>query len=828
MLYEKQVKNKDISQYGGETQNKSDDVRHQIAMVSGTEKFQNRDPLWHLDESFCQSFDLAGQKRAAGDKEVFMRKAGLSMISILLVLSVTACGSTGGSENISASQAADTSESAGSASNGNYTPGTYTGESQGHGGTISVTADFTEDAIKNVEFDLSAETASIGQAAADTLKSEIIEKQSADIDAVSGATETSDAVKRALQSAINQAVGAEKAASTEKSQMKDGTYTESATSFGFTGDMVGDVVIGGGQIKDIRITKETDSVTGQWFKTAEANLIPRIIDAQSIGVDSISGATTSSGAIKKIVSQAIEEAGGNPDDWYESPEKSTEKVKLEGYDVIVVGLGGSGILSYCAAANSGASVFGIEEAAAIGGNSTSVYGPMAINSKNLAEKYNNGEDYINADDVFKEWIDYVGTDEKSDVIRKAIDESGTALDYYMDNFDFEFDGMEGGLLPSFVRSDWDKEWTVYTADDNNTKWYVLGPDHTFQFTRAIDKAKTMNEKNDYMTELRGDALITDDEDNVIGVRCTYYDGTTYEIYGKSVILATGGFVGNKEMMEEYLGYDVNVIGTELAKGDGIRMGELAGGATYAMGTLPMIHISQVPHIIRGDELTADQKAVLSALAVTTDAPELTITGEKWGGDDASGTDESTGLTVGIAYAPGFMYYTVWSQEDIDTIREKGLSKTTSEAVVNFIGNGGTLPKAGNPVEDIDTILSVGEDFKDVISGTAKELAEKMDVDADKLVSSLGVSADSSDKFYLVACSGWSYGTVGSLDIDANMNVLRKDGTPIENLFAVGQDSEGVCNADGKAYSPWGGQAQSWTFVSGKNAGENAAKFASNK
>ncbi len=42
----------------------NDDIRRQIAGVTGTEKFQHRDPIWHLDESFCQSFDLAGQERA--------------------------------------------------------------------------------------------------------------------------------------------------------------------------------------------------------------------------------------------------------------------------------------------------------------------------------------------------------------------------------------------------------------------------------------------------------------------------------------------------------------------------------------------------------------------------------------------------------------------------------------------------------------------------------------------------------------------------------------------------------------------------------------------
>lgn len=69
-----------------------------------------------------------------------------------------------------------------------------------------------------------------------------------------------------------------------------------------------------------------------------------------------------------------------------------------------------------------------------------------------------------------------------------------------------------------------------------------------------------------------------------------------------------------------------------------------------------------------------------------------------------------------------------------------------------------------------------------------------------LPASLG---DANTTYYVFECCGYSYGTVGSLDVDVNMNVLKENGTPIANLFAVGQDSEGVANKDGKAYSPWG-------------------------
>lgn len=139
-------------------------------------------------------------------------------------------------------------------------------------------------------------------------------------------------------------------------------------------------------------------------------------------------------------------------------------------------------------------------------------------------------------------------------------------------------------------------------------------------------------------------------------------------------------------------------------------------------------------------------------------------------------------------------------------------------------SGGTTPAAGTPIENIDHIMDVAVETKNAFYGNAEEIAAQLDMDAAVLAESLG---DAEGKYYLVEVCGYSYGTVGGLDIDANMNVLREDGTPIENLFAVGQDSQGVENKEGEAYTPWGGQAQMWIFVSGKIAGDQAAAVALN-
>ena len=90
---------------------------------------------------------------------------------------------------------------------GIYTPGTYTATGQGINGDVSVTMTFDTDKITDVVLDVSGETPSIGQAAAEDLKAMLLEAQSGEIDGVSGATLTSQGVMQAAQKCIAQAKG---------------------------------------------------------------------------------------------------------------------------------------------------------------------------------------------------------------------------------------------------------------------------------------------------------------------------------------------------------------------------------------------------------------------------------------------------------------------------------------------------------------------------------------------------------------------------------------------------------------------------------------------
>ena len=96
-----------------------------------------------------------------------------------------------------------------------YVPGTYTATATGMG-TVKVDVTFDEKSITDIVLDVSGETPAIGQAAADTLKEQVLAAQSGEIDGVSGATLTSGAVREAVNNCIAQARGVSVSAGEEK------------------------------------------------------------------------------------------------------------------------------------------------------------------------------------------------------------------------------------------------------------------------------------------------------------------------------------------------------------------------------------------------------------------------------------------------------------------------------------------------------------------------------------------------------------------------------------------------------------------------------------
>ncbi len=108
---------------------------------------------------------------------------------------------------LAACNAASSSTAASSGAAGSYTPGTYTGTAEGISSTVKVTMTFSDSAVTDVVVDTSGETASIGAAAADELRDQLLAAGSAELAGVSGSTITSDAVMKAAKSCYAQAKG---------------------------------------------------------------------------------------------------------------------------------------------------------------------------------------------------------------------------------------------------------------------------------------------------------------------------------------------------------------------------------------------------------------------------------------------------------------------------------------------------------------------------------------------------------------------------------------------------------------------------------------------
>ncbi len=295
------------------------------------------------------------------------RLAALSMAAIMAA-SVTACQSKPAETTAAPEEPTTAAESTApaAAEGGAYTAGTYSASEQGFGGPVTVTITTSDSEITDVAIEGADETPGVGGAAFEPLQQAILDAQSAEIDAVSGATITSDAVKKAAANAIAQAKGEASVDAGAELAFTAGTYT--GTADGYNGPVEVSVTFDDKAVTAIEVTAsgETEHVGDIAYDI----LIPQMIEANGTGVDSVSGATFSSRALKEAVNAAAEEAGVTNASQFSS---NTVEVKAQDpiedtWDVVIVGAGGAGISAAAQAAQDGNTVLVIEKNAEIGGN----------------------------------------------------------------------------------------------------------------------------------------------------------------------------------------------------------------------------------------------------------------------------------------------------------------------------------------------------------------------------------------------------------------------------------------------------------------------------
>jgi fumarate reductase flavoprotein subunit len=748
------------------------------------------------------------------------------LLAIILVISFCGCGSSN-TESTAQGEEEKTEQ-------------TYTGTSTGFGGEITVTLTVDSDnVIIKMEAEGKDETESIGGVAIEKFNSEIFpdyegkgvaEVNINEIDTVSSASYTTAGVKRAATEALNAAQGIEAG----ELQIPDGTYEGSASGFHLGTDITVTVTVKDGWISNVEYG-ENGETAAMWNIAVET--ADRAIEAKSLAVDAVAGATVSGNGIKAAIEDAlVNGAGVDANLLYSTVEKSNAVVQKgspeDPYNILVVGFGGSGMTAALSAIQHTDKVIAIEMNGKLGGNTSTASGPMGINPQSKVS-LNGGLMFEDEEDLLADWLAYTtdskGVQDANEEIVADLIYNGGATNDWLENNGFSF-GNPTSFLTRFVCS---QSFNDYALDHVAV---------TEDFNYAADIFENLG--GELMMETKGTGYIQNEAGDVIGVTAVGYDGTTYEIYAKAVIEATGGFGGSDTMQEEYLGGVYKVYGMQNCDGVMMQAAIDLGADTQNIGMPPMSHFTapyisidsfeDVAYTTEGLEGTYSPNDIIDAILINGVGMDVTKEGQRFYPETSVDME---------AWQAGDIFYSVINQGIIDELEENGLA-TAFTTILGF-RNQGTIA-AGEPLTMIQEVIDAGIAAGEIIKAdTIEELADLLNIDADILKDQLAVynqyCADGIDPdfgkdpayltameegpYYAVIGAAWIYSTVGGLKVDTQMRVVDTDGNVISGLYAVGTDSMGVLMNEEEFYLGYGGVAMGYVFHSGRTAGLYAAQYA---
>ena len=453
---------------------------------------------------------------------------------------------------------------------GDVKPGTYYGQAQGFGGPVNAEVTVDASGIVDVKLTGPEETPAIGGAALEALAASAKEK-GADLDGVSGATYTSNAAREAVKAALM-------GAASPDGTVADGKYTVNAV--GHEGTIVVTTMFQGGKIKSVTINSQSET---EGVGTYAIDRMPgRIVEAQSVNVDAVGGATVTSTAIKQGVAQAITMAGGKVSDFSTAPAKA-EVVPTEvseDVDVVIAGAGTAGLLAAARLLENGVKNVILFEKQDIPGGSM----PMAFGGFNGvgSQTYQNwlaGREVPRASLTMSSWEnigDLLGAKygKNKDTLPwlQQMYEGGGKLYDWMNSIGVGF--MSLGTEPALAGS-------PYFAPG----CYSGGCGYAMEF--FVDRITAQGGRIIYNTEVT--ELIQDKSGTVTGVKAVGKDGKSWTVNADAVMLATGSFAKSPELLKEYHSEwaDEFFICPETLTGDGLKMGLKAGGVVdYADSYMP--------------------------------------------------------------------------------------------------------------------------------------------------------------------------------------------------------------------------------------------------
>ena len=608
-----------------------------------------------------------------------------------------------------------------------------------------------------------------------------------------------------------------KSASTSSDAGVSGDFTGTAKGFG--GDVSVTLTLTDGAITGC--TAEGKDETQGVGSEAIAKMPGEIAESGSIAVDGVSGATVTSTAIKEAAAAALTAAGLNPDDYKTAVENNaTAEDSTVDADVVVVGAGGAGMTAAITAAAEGKSVVILESQSMVGGNSVRATGGMNA-GKTVYQDENEFGESAGVEKSLKTAAEKYADNETITALAKTVSEQWAAYQAnptgYFDSVELmELDTMIGGKGindPELVETlcansadaiDWLDEHGITLHNVSS-----FGGASVKRIHRPVNAEGKTVSVGSYMIPLLQEncekagvkmmldttatEILTDANGAAVGVKATGASGETVTVNAKAVVLASGGFGANLDMVVKYKPELKGFMTTNAPgiQGQGIEMAEAIGAATVDMDQIqihPTVEANTAALITEG--LRGDGAVLINA------------EGKRF--IDEVGTRDVVSAAE-IAQTGSYSWLVV-DQAMVDA----------SSVIQGYIKKGYTV--TGATYEELGKAMGVdAAAFAETMDKWNGYVEAKNDPDFGRTSFANPLNTA---PYYAVKVTAGVHHTMGGLKINANTEVLNEKGEVIPGLFAAGEVTGGVHGAN-----RLGGNAVADFTVFGRIAGAAASDYA---
>ena len=608
-----------------------------------------------------------------------------------------------------------------------------------------------------------------------------------------------------------------KSASTSSDAGVSGDFTGTAKGFG--GDVSVTLTLTDGAITGC--TAEGKDETQGVGSEAIAKMPGEIAESGSIAVDGVSGATVTSTAIKEAAAAALTAAGLNPDDYKTAVENNaTAEDSTVDADVVIVGAGGAGMTAAITAAAEGKSVVIVESQPMVGGNSVRATGGMNA-GKTVYQDENEFGESAGVEKTLKTAAEKYADNETITALAKTVSEQWAAYQAnptgYFDSVELmELDTMIGGKGindPELVETlcansadaiDWLDEHGITLHNVSS-----FGGASVKRIHRPVNAEGKTVSVGSYMIPLleenckkagvqillntTANEILTDANGAAAGIKATGSTGETVTVNAKAVVLTTGGFGANLDMVVKYKPELKGFMTTNAPgiQGQGIEMAQAIGAATVDMDQIqihPTVEANTAALITEG--LRGD-----GAILINEEGQRFI---------DEVGTRDVVSAAE-IAQTGSYSWLVV----------DQAMADASS-VIQGYIKKGYTV--TGATYEELGKAMGVdAAAFAETMEKWNGYVEAKNDPDFGRTSFANPLNTA---PYYAVKVTAGVHHTMGGLKINANTEVLNEKGEVIPGLFAAGEVTGGVHGAN-----RLGGNAVADFTVFGRIAGAAASDYA---